>query len=192
MSLEFIQLLSLFRQYGYFIIFTGTFFEGETTLVLGGLLAHQAHLNFWKVVGLAVLASYIGHVVFYFIGKTASTWLLERFPRYRKKIEQAETLIRRYETASLFLSQYLLGLRLASALAFGILDMKMLKFLSLQLLSCLLWALLFAGLGYWVGESCMAVVKNIELAMLIILLIGFFLAVFGHKFFDYWLNRRML
>lgn len=190
MSLDFLQLLYLFQQYGYLIIFSGTFFEGETTLVLGGLLSHQGHLNFWTVVFLGVLASYIGHLVFYFLGKTASAWILQKFPGYRLKIEQAESLIRRHETTSLFITQYIFGLRLASALAFGILDMKIAKFLSLQLISCILWAILFTSLGYWVGDSCRALIKNIELTILVILVLGFILALFGRKFFDYWLRSK--
>lgn len=190
MPLDFFQLLILFQKYGYLIIFGGTFFEGETTLVLGGLLAHRGHLDYWKVVALGTLASYIGHGVFYFLGKGASPRILARFPNYRRKIEQAEDLIRRHETLSLFITQYIFGLRLASALAFGILDMKMVKFLFLQLLSCLFWALLFTSLGYVVGDSCRSLIQDIELAILVILVVGFLLAVFGRRLFDRWLGLR--
>jgi len=188
--LKFLQLLYLFQQYGYLIIFAGTFFEGETTLVLGGLLANQRHLNFWMVVGTAVSASYIGHVVFYFLGKTSSVWILEKFPALKIKIEQAEYIIRRYETLSLFITQYVFGIRLASALSFGILDMKISKFLSLQLISCLVWAILFAALGYWVGSSLDNLIKSVERALLVILFLGIAFAFAGRKFFDYWFRRR--
>ena len=190
MSVKFLQLLYLFQEYGYLIIFTGTFFEGETTLVLGGLLSHQGHLNFWMVIATAVSASYIGHVFFYFMGKTASPWVLLRFPKFQLKIQQAEDLIRRHETKSLFITQYVFGLRLASALAFGILGMKISKFLVLQLISCTVWAILFAGLGFRVGDSCEIIVKNIEWAILIILISGFLIAIIGRKVFDYWLRSR--
>ena len=113
-----------------------------------------------------------------------------RFPKFQRKIQQAEGLIRRHETTSLFITQYVFGLRLASALAFGILDMKITKFVSLQLISCILWAILFATLGYWVGDSCERIVKNIEWAIFIILVTGFFVAVIGRKIFDYWLRSR--
>lgn len=190
MDLKFIKLLYLFQQYGYLIIFTGTFFEGETTLVLGGLLAHQGFLNFWLVVGTACFASYLGHVVFYFLGKTSSAWILVKFPKLQVKIYQAEYIIRRYETLSLFITQYIFGIRLASALAFGILGMRMTKFLSLQLISCLVWALFFGALGYSVGESCPDIVRHIELVILIILVSGFVLALFGRKLIDHWFRSR--
>ena len=90
MSIKFLQLLFLFQQYGYSIIFVGTFFEGETTLVLGGMLAHWHYLNFWLVVGTAAAASYLGHVVFYFIGRNSSAWVLIKFPKLKSRIEQAE------------------------------------------------------------------------------------------------------
>ncbi len=104
----------------------------------------------------------------------------------RHKIQQAEYIIRRYEMMSLFITQYIFGIRLASALAFGILDMKKRKFLSLQLLSCLIWAILFTSLGYWVGESCDILIKNMEWAILLILVFGFSVALMGRKIFDYW------
>jgi membrane-associated protein len=189
-GLKFLELLYLFQQYGYLIIFVGTFFEGETTLVLGGLLANQQHLNFWLVVWTAVLASYVGHVVFYFLGKTSSVWILEKFPSLKIKIEQAEYIIRHYETLSLFITQYVFGIRLASALSFGILDMKISKFLFLQFISCLVWAILFAALGYWVGSSLDNLIKSIERALLIILLLGIAFAFAGRKFFDYWFRRH--
>jgi membrane protein DedA with SNARE-associated domain len=189
-SLKFLQLLYLFQQHGYLIIFAGTFLEGETTLVLGGLLAHRDYLNFWLVVGTATLASYLGHVVFYFLGKTSSPWILNRFPGLRFRIEQAEYMIRRYETLSLFSTQYVFGIRLASALTFGILGMKKAKFLSLQLVSCLVWAVLFASIGYWVGESCEDLIKNIERALLVIIVLGVSFAYFGRKMFDYWFRRH--
>jgi membrane protein DedA with SNARE-associated domain len=189
-SVKFLQLLYLFQEYGYFIIFAGTFFEGETTLVLGGLLSHQGHLNFWIVIVTAAFASYLGHVVFYFLGKTASPWIFSRFPKFQLKILQAEGLIRRHETTSLFITQYVFGLRLASALAFGILDMKIIKFLSLQLTSCIIWAILFATLGYCVGDSYGRTIKNIEWVILFTLIIGFLIALIGRKIFDYWLRSR--
>ena len=190
MSIKFLQLLYLFQQHGYLIIFAGTFLEGETTLVLGGLLAHRDYLNFWLVVGTAALASYLGHVVFYFFGKNSSSWILVRFPTLRTRIEQAEYIIRRYETLSLFITQYVFGIRLASALTFGILDMNMAKFLSLQLVSCIVWAVIFASIGYWVGESCDNLIKNIERALLAIIVLGVSLAFFGRKAFDYWFRRH--
>ena len=189
-SVKFLQLLYLFQEYGYLIIFTGTFFEGETTLVLGGLLSHQGHLSFWIVIATAVSASYVGHVFFYFMGKTASPWVLLRFPKFQLKIQQAESLIRRHETTSLFITQYVFGFRLASALAFGILGMKIYKFLVLQLISCTIWAILFTTLGFLVGDSCESIVRNIEWAILIILILGFLIAIVGRKFFDYWLRSR--
>ncbi|MFH0789595.1 MAG: DedA family protein [Pseudomonadota bacterium] len=190
MSLKFLHLIYLFQEYGYVIIFTGTFFEGETTLVLGGLLSNQGALNVWLVIATATLASYLGHLVFYFLGKSCSSWILLKFPKFRHKIQQAEYIIRRYETMSLFITQYIFGIRLASALAFGILDMKIGKFLSLQLISCLVWAVLFASLGYCVWESSQIIVNNIEWAILTILTLGLLFAIAGRKFVDHWFRSR--
>ena len=39
------ELEHLIRQYGYFAVLLGTFFEGETVLILGGIAAQQGHLR---------------------------------------------------------------------------------------------------------------------------------------------------
>ena len=67
--------------------------------------------------------------------------------------------------------------------------MKISKFLILQLVSCVVWAVLFAALGYWVGASCDALIKNIERVLLIILFLGMAFAFGGRKFFEYWFRR---
>jgi membrane protein DedA with SNARE-associated domain len=51
-----VTLESIIETYGYWALLVGTFFEGETVLVLGGFAAHRGYLTLPWV----ILAAFIG------------------------------------------------------------------------------------------------------------------------------------
>lgn len=50
---------ALLQQYGYFAILVGAFFEGETILLLGAYAVHQHLMNFWWLIVVAMLGSFL-------------------------------------------------------------------------------------------------------------------------------------
>ena len=58
----------LIQTYGYVAILVGTFLEGETVLVLGGLAAHQGYLQLPGVMLAAFAGTLIGDQLFFFLG----------------------------------------------------------------------------------------------------------------------------
>ena len=51
---------ALLQHYGYFAILVGTFFEGESVLLLAAYTVHQHLLNFWWVIAAAMLGGFFG------------------------------------------------------------------------------------------------------------------------------------
>ena len=58
-------------QYGYIGVAIGTFFEGEATLLLGGVFSKLGYLNLSKVVAYACTGTFVGDCTFFFLGKLA-------------------------------------------------------------------------------------------------------------------------
>jgi membrane protein DedA with SNARE-associated domain len=141
----------LLHQFGYLAIFAGTFLEGETVLVLAGFLASRGELSLPPVVLVAAAGAYSGHVFWFFLGRRRGTRLVHRFPRFEQHIARSLKLVDRHGAGAIFISQYLYGLRIASAVVFGISPMEARKFLLYQALSCALWACLIGSLGYFFG-----------------------------------------
>jgi membrane protein DedA with SNARE-associated domain len=79
MSLEFISLekiQEIAHQYGYWAVFIGILLEnlgiplpGETVTLVGGFLAGSGQLNYWFVLGSAILGAVIGGTCGYWIGR---------------------------------------------------------------------------------------------------------------------------
>ncbi len=60
------------HDFGYFALFLGTFFEGETILVLAGFLAFRGYMDINLVVVVAFFGSYAGDQLWYFMGASTA------------------------------------------------------------------------------------------------------------------------
>src|SRR5262245_3215315 len=83
------DLPALLQQYGYALIFVGTFVEGETILMLGGWFAHQGSLEIGKVMAAAFVGAVCGDQFFFWLGRHHAKGLLARFPKLRDKVNVA-------------------------------------------------------------------------------------------------------
>ncbi len=59
----------LIRNYGYWAVLVGTFLEGETILVLGGLSAHLGYLKLPWVIAAAFCGTLPGDQLYFFLGR---------------------------------------------------------------------------------------------------------------------------
>lgn len=143
----------LLQKFGYAAVFFGTFLEGEGILVLAGFFAQQRYLSLFTVIVVAFLGSYAGHLFWFWLGRRHGVKLLERFPRMKRHFGKGLRLFERYGALTIFISQYLYGLRIAGAVIVGISKIRMLEFLIYQAISCLVWSIVIAGLGFYFGEA---------------------------------------
>jgi membrane protein DedA with SNARE-associated domain len=153
----------LISRYGYAAIFVLTFFEGESVLIAAGFLAYNGYLDAINVIIVSSLASYIGHGTFFLIAlykREAFIGLIQRVVKVN--LLKLESLMARYGTISIFISQWLYGFRLLSAAVLGISRMGTIKYFALQLISCLVWAVICTYSGYFFGATLKNVLGNIK------------------------------
>lgn len=167
---------TLLHHFGYLAVFTGTFLEGETILVLAGFLASRGDLSVGLTLGIAAAGAWIGHVFWFWLGRVHGSRLVHRFPRFERQIGRSLDLIDRYGVTAIFLTQYLYGLRIASAVVFGLSRIRRRTFLIVQAVSCAVWACLIGLLGYFFGRAVERMLGEAEVvekwAILFILLAG--------------------
>ena len=83
------MLQQFLHDFGYFALFLGTFFEGETILVLAGFLAFRGYMDINLVVVVAFFGSYAGDQLWYFLGRKHGRKLLARKPRWQMMGDRA-------------------------------------------------------------------------------------------------------
>ena len=143
----------LLQKFGYLAVFVGTFLEGETILVLAGFFAERGHLNLTAVILWAFSGAYVGHIFWFWLGRSQGVKLLDRFPKMKKHFGKGIRMFERYGAPAIFITQWLYGLRITCAVVIGISRISTIKFLVYEAITCAIWAVVIAGLGYVFGTA---------------------------------------
>ena len=163
MSLE-----ELISNYGYVAIVIGTFLEGETILLLGGISAHRGYLELPLVIVCAFLGSFFGDQAYFYIGRTRGEQFLSKRPRWKKKSEKVLRLMQTHQTALILGARFMYGLRTVTPFFIGLAKISPVRFLVLDAIGSLVWAIMVAYLGYAFGyafEAMIPAIKHYEIAL---------------------------
>ena len=139
-------------QYGYLAILVGTFFEGETILVLGGYAAHEGYLLLPWVIVSAFCGSFAGDQLAFFIGRRHGKTLLAKYPKWQARVARVHGLMERFHTIFILGFRFLYGLRTVSPLVLGTSDVSTRRYFFLNMIGGVVWAITVACLGYAFGQ----------------------------------------
>ena len=154
---------NLIRTYGYAALLIGTFFEGETILIIGGLTAHLGYLQLPLVMVVAFIGSFSGDQVFFFIGRTRGRDLIARHPRWCSRVEKIHVILERYHDLIMLGFRFVYGIRILTPIVIGIdRQIKARRFIILNAIGAVLWAVLVSGGGYLFGAALEVVMKDIK------------------------------
>jgi membrane protein DedA with SNARE-associated domain len=160
---------SLIVTYGYLFIFIGTFLEGETILILAGFAAHRGYLMLPGVILAAFLGSLFGDQMFFYLGRKHSQAIIARRPIWKSRVKKAQNLLERFQTPMILSFRFLYGFRTVSPFVIGMSEVSAGKFLLLNAIGALTWAIVIGSGGYLFGSALEAVIGNIKNYEIIIL-----------------------
>jgi membrane protein DedA with SNARE-associated domain len=172
------------RTFGYPAIFLGTFFEGETFVILAGLMAHQGLLDPWLVIFSAFLGSFCGDQTWFYIGRHGGPWVMRKLERAKPLVDRASEMLRRWDMWFILSFRFIYGIRNVAPFAMGNAGVRPLRFLVLNCIAAVIWAFSFGGAGYLFGEAfegMMGEVKHYEYFM-----IGFLATILFVVWFSFW------
>jgi membrane protein DedA with SNARE-associated domain len=143
----------LLRQYGPIGIFLGAGFEGQTAVIVGGLLARQHILWLWLVLASAAGGSWLVDQLLFVAGRRFRThrWVV-RATR-QAGFARALRFIERYPISYTLAFRFIYGLRIASPIAIGVSQVPTWRFTVLNIAGALIWATAFTMAGYVFGEA---------------------------------------
>lgn len=138
---------ALLAHYGYFAVLIGTFFEGETVLLLGAYAVQQHLLNFWGLIAVAMLGGFAGDQLYYQIGKKYGDPFIQSRPKLAAKFDQASQLIERYPKLTILFMRFAWGLRTVIPMSFGVKKYSMLHYILMNIVACFIWAFVMVSVG---------------------------------------------
>ncbi len=144
---------TLLHQYGYMIIFIITLFEGETVLIIAGILAHQGFLNIELSILSAFLGSVIGDQLFFQLARQEGYDFVMKFKYVASVLPRAERLVKKYDIYIVLFARYMYGLRTALIVMCGLAKMPRMRFTLFNILAGLIWGVSYGFLGYFFSEA---------------------------------------
>jgi membrane protein DedA with SNARE-associated domain len=157
-----IPLEPLLKTYGYWAIFVGTFAEGETILILGGFAAHLGYLALPWVILAAFIGSLCGDQLFFYLGRTRSQWFLARRPLWKERVNKAQRLLERFQTPVIIGFRFLYGTRAVVPFVIGMGSVPIRRFIFLNTISALVWAIVVGTGGYIFGNILEIILGDIK------------------------------
>jgi membrane protein DedA with SNARE-associated domain len=142
---------ALLHDYGYLTLIIWTFLEGETVVVIAGILAQQGYMDPKLIALCAFCGSCSSDQLMFLLGKYKGRAVLERFPRLARNADRAERLIHKYETLLILIFRFIYGVRNITPIMLGINRVNHLKFLLLNVIGAGVWALSFTYGGFFFG-----------------------------------------
>ncbi len=133
---------------GYIGVFVGTFFEGETTILIAGIFAKLGYLELQDVILCSFVGTFAGDCSFFFLGKLFGRSLIERYDYLRKKTVVSSRIIRQHGHLILYFMRFLAGFRSIILLLLGCANVGTMRFLALDLVSSFVWSSLVSLAGY--------------------------------------------
>ena len=182
-------LLHLIGRYGYLVVFFGVMLEsagvplpGEAILIAAGALVHRGILDLGDTLFFAILGAVIGDQIGYWAGRFGGRPFVLRWGRYAfitpERLGHAEAFFARHGGSAVFLSRFIVGLRVFGALVAGTSRMPWGKFALYNVLGGTAWVAVAVSLGYflwasislvehWVGRASLIMLAALALALLL-------------------------
>jgi membrane protein DedA with SNARE-associated domain len=145
----------------YLITFAWTFVEGETFVIFAASFAAQGLLDPFILLVCAWLGSFSGDQLYFYIGRRYGGLLLKRYPRWRPGVDTALAFLRRYSTGFIFSFRFTYGVRNFSSFAMGMSGLIWRRFFVLNFLAAGIWAIVFVGAGYLLGNIFGAALREV-------------------------------
>ena len=153
----------LIRSYGYWALLIGTFLEGETILIIGGLLAKLGLLKLSTVMVVAFIGSFSGDQMYFYIGYFKGQEVLSKHPKWGRRVDRIHKVIERYRNLIMLGFRFVYGMRIMTPFVIGLdKQVNVIRFSILNAIGAVIWSITIAAGGYFFGYALEGFVKDVK------------------------------
>ena len=156
------MLESLLIQYGYPALIIGTFLEGETILILGGVAAKLGYLSLEGVIACGFTGTLLGDQLYFLLGRRQGQAFLNRRPVRKMQAQRVFEILERHQDLFIIGFRFVYGLRTVTPFAIGATDISYLRFTLLNIFGAGIWAIAIGLIGYFFGHAVDALLGDIR------------------------------
>lgn len=156
----------------------------ESLMTLAGILMREGKLNMGFTLLSAYAGTIVGITVSYLLGKTAGSYLVHTYGPYigisASRLKTVHDWFERIGKWVLTVGYFIPGIRHLTGFFAGTSELKYTHFALFAYSGALIWVSTFLLLGYYFGDYVFNILKHLEVADWVILLVAllFFLVIF--------------
>ena len=152
-------LIELMKEYGYIILFCWSILEGESGLIMAGLLTTTGDMNLYLAIFIAGLGGFTGDQIYFYIGRYNKKYVHKKFKGQRRKFALAHMLLKKYGWPIIFAQRYMYGMRTVIPIAIGLTRYNSRMFAFINILSAWTWATITIVPVWYFGEEILGLLK---------------------------------
>lgn len=147
------------KEYGYVILFIWSMLEGESGLIMAGILSHTGDMNLFIAIFVAGLGGFAGDQVYFYIGRFNKKYVYKKLKGQRRKLALAHLLLKKYGWPIIFAQRYMYGLRTVIPISIGLTRYDAKTFALINLISAWCWGALTILPAWYFGQEILIVIK---------------------------------
>lgn len=149
----------LMKEYGYVILFAWSILEGESGLIMAGLLTTTGDMNLYLAIFIAGLGGFVGDQIYFYIGRYNKKYVHQNFKGQRRKFAFAHLLLNKYGWPIIFAQRYMYGMRTVIPISIGLTRYDAKQFALINLMSAWCWAAITIVPVWYFGEQILEFIK---------------------------------
>ncbi|AYD00374.1 membrane protein [Neorhizobium sp. NCHU2750] len=170
-------------------VFLGAAFEGETAVFLGGVFAHRHFLSFPEAATAAALGSFACDQAWFFAGRYANRLSIVQRLLKTDAARKVNDLLEAHPTGFILAFRFIYGMRTVSPIAIGLTSVPALRFVVLNFVAAVVWALLITAIGYLFGNAVEALFGRLKLHLHLLIALAIAAVLVGAL--AYFVHSRM-
>jgi membrane protein DedA with SNARE-associated domain len=186
------QIVHIIEQYGIYAVFVLCTIEGDITLLTSGVMAHSNSFgpySFLQVFIAGTLGGLAGDLFGYFIGRIFRE-TVKNYRYYQMAQPRIEKLVNKFGGFAIIVSKYIYGIRVAMCIFNGI-SMPFWRYLLLDAISCAVWVLILAGIGYFFGSAITTVIGDFHQIGIVLGVVAVIGVISFYLIERFWLSKKV-
>lgn len=139
-------------EYGYIALLIGTFFEGETAILIASSLIYRGFFEFPYTVFVGFAGSFISDWIYFTIGRLNGKYFIDKRPALKDKVAPIQHFFHTHRMQILFTYRFLYGFRVIIPIVIGMSRIKPIQYLFYSFVSGIMWASTVGSAGYMLGR----------------------------------------
>lgn len=153
------KFMYLMKEYGYVILFSWSILEGESGLIMAGLLCATGDMNLYLAIFVAGLGGFVGDQIYFYIGRYNKSFVHSKFKGQRRKFALAHLLLKKYGWPIIFAQRYMYGLRTIIPISIGLTRYDAKMFALINIISAWIWGAVTIVPVWYFGEEILEILK---------------------------------